>query len=367
MQHGIIARRNNNVFGYFGWGSVIRLNDRTLVAACSGERTEHVCPFGKTELFYSYDEGLTWSCPVVVNNTVLDDRDVGLLRTGDNTLLLTWFNHPLRYCDYPDLPQAVKALRQAYMDMAEPFDEKKQGAHIRISRDGGFSWGEEKKVEMSSPHGPCMLADGSILFLGKTMYSDIKRRGEADYQDLAETVGAWRSTDGGESWEKLCDLQLPEHTEWKDFHEPYAVQLPSGRIIGMLRAHVDPAYFRHPGTMFQTYSDDGGKTWSVPEYMDISGFPPHLMLHSSGALVCVYGRRTEPFGERAIISYDEGKSWSEEIELIRGRQPDLGYPCSVERKDGSILTAYYQRYEENGEEDARTSFLYTIWTLPDVK
>ena len=38
---------------------------------------------------------------------------------------------------------------------------------------------------------------------------------------------------------------------------------------------------------------------------------------------------------------------------------DLGYPSTVELDDGSLMTVYYQKYED----DKKTSLLYTKWRL----
>ena len=52
--------------------------------------------------------------------------------------------------------------------------------------------------------------------------------------------------------------------------------------------------------------------------------------------------RKAPFGIRARISKDEGKTWSEEIALRKdGGSWDLGYPRSILRADGKIVTVYY--------------------------
>lgn len=360
MEHGIIARKPDSFFGYFGWGSVARIDTHTLVAACSGERSSHVCPFGKTELFYSYDDGKTWSQPMVVNDTVLDDRDAGIVHLGGDKLLLTWFNHPLRYCAYPESNEPQHQMGRLYMDMVEPRDMRDYGSHVRLSFDRGFSWTPSQRLEISSPHGPCVLADGTILYLGKEMYT---KHQEYDTYDLINdyTVCAWASRDGGLTWERRGQVPLAANTEWRFFHEPHAVQLPSGRILGMIRFqdyNGASAYGKH-FSMFQTYSDDGGFTWSEPTFTDVSGSPPHLLVHSSGAIICSYGRREAPFGERAMISYDEGKTWSRDIELYPGVDGDLGYPASVELFDGSILTVYYHKFPG----DKNCSFLYTHWTL----
>lgn len=76
--------------------------------------------------------------------------------------------------------------------------------------------------------------------------------------------------------------------------------------------------------------------------------PAHLLLHSSGVLLSVYGHRENPFGIRVIASRDYGKSWSAECVLFaQGINADIGYPCSVERTDGSILTVFYTHDTEN--------------------
>ena len=119
-------------------------------------------------------------------------------------------------------------------------------------------------------------------------------------------------------------------------------------------------------------SDDGGKTWSEPQNLGYHGAPPHLLLHSSGALICAYGRRDDgtrwnDLSERALISWDGGETWAEDLTIFGdGPDWDLGYPATVELSDGSLLTAYYQKYqdpENDRKPDNKASFLYTKWRL----
>lgn len=76
---------------YHGWPTVLRLRDGSLVAAYSGGRDTHVCPFGRVEVMVSLNQGRTWSWPTVVMDSPIDDRDAGLLETTRGTLLLTTF------------------------------------------------------------------------------------------------------------------------------------------------------------------------------------------------------------------------------------------------------------------------------------
>ena len=93
------------------------------------------------------------------------------------------------------------------------------------------------------------------------------------------------------------------------------------------------------------------------------------MKHSSGALVSVYGYRKKPFGIKAMISYDGGENWDTDYVLYDGASSlDLGYPASVERRDGTILTVFYEREEswENFYEESNggSAIKQIVWSLP---
>ena len=71
-----------------------------------------------------------------------------------------------------------------------------------------------------------------------------------------------------------------------------------------------------------------------------------------------YGYRSEPFGLRARLSGDDGKTWGDEVVLrADGGCWDLGYPRSMVRADGSVVTAYYY----NDHRDAERYIAATIW------
>jgi len=172
-EHGIISRRPYGAFGYHGWPTVTKLTDGTLVAGVSGHRVWHVCPFGKTHLHFSRDEGKTWSAPLVPNDTWLDDRDVGLAAMPNNGLVMTWFN-----ADYTLLDVRADKLKEVYspaeLDMINAYraaaiqtETQKPGSYIRFSNDGGMTWDDPKPAPVSAPHGVCVLQDGSILYLGR--------------------------------------------------------------------------------------------------------------------------------------------------------------------------------------------------------
>ena len=87
---------------------------------------------------------------------------------------------------------------------------------------------------------------------------------------------------------------------------------------------------------------------SVAKRLPLWGFPIHCASLPDGRILIVYGRRKAPFGIRAAISEDEGRTWGEEI-VIRDDLPNrnLGYPSAIEYESGKLFTVYYG---EDGKE-----------------
>ncbi|MBR4940945.1 MAG: exo-alpha-sialidase [Clostridia bacterium] len=363
-KQGIVFRDGENLFGYCGWGSVAKDDNGVLYTVWSGNRVGHVCPFGRTYLSKSYDGGDTWSVPMVINDTPLDDRDAGIICLGGEKMLVSWFIHPARaYLEghregimNANVDEGGKAILAAGLKNFEKYYDKPElgGSFVRVSEDGGNTWGETVKLPVSAPHGPIRLSDGSLFYMGTAMYTDAIPGG---------TNAAYVSRDDGKTWEKVG---VPEEMVCANgfaFEEPHAIELPSGRILAVFRAeHWVEGEWDEPFTVVSTYSDDGGKTWSKMKHTGFCGSPPHLMLHSSGALICSVGRRKESYGERAYVSYDGGETWEDEYILSAGAENgDLGYPASVELADGSIFTMYYQKFAP--EDGKNRSILYTKWNL----
>jgi hypothetical protein len=91
------------------------------------------------------------------------------------------------------------------------------------------------------------------------------------------------------------------------------------------------------------------------------GHPGQLLKLADGRLLCTYGRRVSPFGIRAALSDDGGRSWlTEEEIIIRDDLPngDLGYPTSVEYTPGRLFCNYYGQ-----EPDGVTCVMGTYFDL----
>lgn len=357
MKFGIVERSIESIFKYRGWPTVCKDENGTLFAACSGHRLRHVCPFGKNFLYRSHDGGESWSSPVIINDTPLDDRDAGLCPLGDGRILMTYFNNSADFYinrdkNNPSLDKFTSAAYDVWKSMPE--EETRAGSYCMISRDGGDTWGERHSTPVSSPHGPSLLSDGRILYLG---------RGIDPCDGIpCDGIYACESVDEGASWRVISHVQRhPDMTDTDLMCEPHLLELSDGTLLGAIR--VQSHGKGHLFTIYTCTSKDGGYTWSVPTPTGICGSPPHLLLHSSGAVILTYARRAEPLGEYARISLDGGMTWSEETAISPApTSADCGYPSSAELDDGSVITVYYQRYEN----DDFCSILYTKWTLDEA-
>ena len=174
--------------------------------------------------------------------------------------------------------------------------------------------------------------------------------------------------------DRLIDtVNAPTEGPRRDVHATYAIRVLGGRTcelaeipgggFGNELALVETA----PGTvlahlrddttgyLLESWSHDGGRTWSRALRTEIWGYPPHLLKLSDGRILCSYGYRRDPMGIRAVLSNDGGRSWDLEHEVVLRDDAvatwgnplgqhcpgDLGYPLSVELPDGTIFTTYY--------------------------
>ena len=314
---------------YFGWPTITRLRNGRIAVGASGYRIEHICPFGKAVISFSDDEGESYTEPKAVIDTVLDDRDAGLTVFGESGLIVTSFNNTLAF-QRENMPQTKECFD--YIDSVSAEDEAEAlGCTFRISHDNGETFGEIFKSRVTSPHGPIVLHDGTILWIG-TVY------GENEKIEV--------HTIDPESGKTTFLSSIDTHGLMLD--EPNAIQLLDGKIICHFRIEDEKAGIF---TLYQAVSDDNGRSWSKPVQIigDDSGAPAHLFRHSSGILISAFSRRSFPCGIRVILSHDNGESWSDEFIIYENRDTDddLGYPSTIELADGSLLTAFYSKDRED--------------------
>jgi len=353
----VVCENPESMFNYFAWPTVTRLPDGRLAIYASGMRTRHVCPFGKVTVCYSEDDGKTWTKPEILVNTPLDDRDAGVAVSG-NRVCLTTFNNTIAFqlgiTESEPMSPKIKAAALEYLHSvdAESAEKKYLGSLYLISEDGGVTFGEPKKVPVTAPHGPCVNVDGKFLYVGRRMMA-IKDAGAADGENKDEIQCYLENESGEFEFLSAIDNIVPKtEAEWELSCEPHATVLPSGKIIVHIRAQrfIPENSFRgwEDFTLYQSVSTDGGKTFSKPEALlpTLGGAPAHLYRTKNGTLISSYAFReyvdhSKPSAVCALISRDDGESWTPYYICAGEHSWDMGYPATVEKEDGTLFTIFY--------------------------
>jgi len=361
VEHGIVHRVKNTQFKYNGWPSICKDERGVLFATASSMRMQHVDPSGKNCMWVSFNEGKTWTKPIVLNDDYLDDRDTGVIAQPGGYMCISFFtcydeSLYARFADYEWLNEPDKQLITKWGTVLPliPNVRDEEGCFVMVSEDYGVTWSEKIRVPLTAPHGPTALKNGDLCYVGRLTEGEYNTR-----------IGCYISHDHGYTWEFQGLIPHPENLPSTDYlHEPHVIELPNGRLLAGIRAHCLPKPYSIENTVLTSYSDDGGKTWSEMKETGMDGLPPHFMVHSSGAVLCSYAHRggQGDSSERVAVSHDNGETWTEEYNIYPNAiHHDLGYPATVELSDGSLLTVYYQFYEG----DDNTSILQTKWKLQD--
>lgn len=324
---------------YHGWPTLTRRANGELLLAFSGGREKHICPFGRLEWMRSNDNAATWGWPQVLLDSPIDDRDAGVLETPQGSILVTHFTS-LAYesilakaektpVGQPGGFEDSKLIDEwrAARDRLTPEQRKSElGCFMIRSIDGGVTWSARYRVPVNSPHGPIATLDGRLIYAGKSLWEGGK-------------LAFYESKNDGLDWDWLADLQIRPGDTPNQYHELHMVDAGQGRWI----CHIRNQNQTSNGETLQTESEDGGKTWTVPHPIGVWGLPSHLLRLQDGRLLMSYGHRRKPYGNQARVSADRGTTWSDPLVISAdGITGDLGYPSSVECKDGTLVTVWYE-------------------------
>lgn len=185
---------------------------------------------------------------------------------------------------------------------------------------------------------------------------------QASLQDRAMTI---KTTDGGLNFEFVSWM-----TEMDSIRSvmPATVRIDENHLVSAMRRRLDPpkgVRYALPKNWIDVYESlDNGKSWQfLHKIADTdsgirNGNPPSLVRLKNGMLSVIYGYRGFPYGIRAKVSSDQGKSWSKEIILRDDAATwDIGYLRSVVRADDKVVLIYYYSTKERPERHIEA----TIW------
>jgi hypothetical protein len=168
------------------------------------------------------------------------------------------------------------------------------------------------------------------------------------------TVLFLKSTDEGKTWKYLSYIR---NSHPFGFSEPDLLAGPGSYLQVFLRvdwacvpkeqwpADAGASEDVYGYYLYRAESHDGGITWSEPVQLPLWGHPPCAKRLASGNILLVFGHRRPPYGIRACLSRDNGKTWDlKTLKAVYTFDPgsyDLGYPVTTLFPDGSILCAWY--------------------------
>lgn len=313
------ASRHIAIENVCAWPNLTQLRDGTIVASIFSEPS-HGQIAGDPECWASTD-GVKWEKRGVPAPNEPDTNRMnlaaGLTKNGDLLVLCSgWTN-----------------VKQPQRPKQPVFRDDILRSWVSRSSDGGRTWKVSKDFPAALPGWTEFIPFGDI-FVGEdgalhtTCYA-------GEWTDPAKSTKtksyrAWhfRSDDDGATW-KVGSVIGEKHNETSLFH--------LGGKRWMAAARIDAT------ELFR--SDDDGKTWTGPQRVTGKNeINAHLQRLKDGRLLLTYGNRIkDQFGVLAKLSSDEGKTWSGPIRLAHTLDGDCGYPSSVQRADGKIVTAYYAK------------------------
>jgi hypothetical protein len=153
-----------------------------------------------------------------------------------------------------------------------------------------------------------------------------------------------RTRDGGATWEFVGWIGAQPPVQGYGYAiMPSTVRLANGGLLTSIRRGGQ--FDGRRRWWLETFlSPDEGESWYQLDEptIDNAGNPASLIRLKDGRLALIYGWRHPPYGLRARLSADQGQTWSREGVLrADGDSWDIGYPSSVQRSDGKIVTVIY--------------------------
>lgn len=317
----------------------------------------HIDMTSKAVLVRSKDGGRNWAPAtrqVIYEEKRCGIQDPSIRQLKDGTLICNYFVWTVGGAE--DFP-----VNHAWLQTSDAEHYSwVTGSYTIRSLDNGKTW--ESPVRVPSLTGDCTATADPVIELAN---GELLIPIEMEAAGERTKTGVARSRDKGRSWGEPTIAAADPLCRFS-FHETGLLQLPSGKIIAIHRVHQAGEY-EYGWYLYQTDSHDNGRTWTTPRKLPMWGGPANLIRLQSGSILCVYGYRRPPYGSRACLSHDDGETWDIANEFILradGIDADVGYPTSVQLRDGAIFTAWYQSEPDQEQKPAGVKFSIFAYDRP---
>ena len=287
--------------------TIVEASDGTLVAAWFGGSKEGA---DDVAIWSSFKEkgAERWSEPKLVGNA--DDETVP--------------------CWNPVLFQPSDGPTMLFYKQGREI-AKWQGV-LLLSRDGGRTWGERRVLPefFIGPvkNKPVELADGTILCPSSTEHDGWR----VHFEFIPALDKTWSRTQAINTKEEGGAIQ------------PSVLFHKDGRLQAICRNR------NGLGTLWQTQSDDGGRTWSklTPTSLPNPCSGTDAVTLRDGRQLLVYNHTTTLTGGRNILNVaisDDGVVWRA-VGVLENDKGEFSYPAVVQSRDGTVHITYTWKREK---------------------
>jgi hypothetical protein len=232
------------------------------------------------------------------------------------------------------------------------------------SYDRGRSW---KGPFLFTPFGmePTSRTDYMVTGENECLLFLSANQAQVQGGNYSDRAFAARTTDGGKTF-RFLGWMAGDSVDARSVMPSTVRVSPTGLVTALRRKTGTGTATRNWIEAFR--SDDNGVNWKTlgiaAETKGNNGNPPSLVRLKDGRLCLTYGYRGEPWGIRARMSTTLGQTWGDEIVLRSDAKSwDMGYPRTVQRPDGKLVTIYYFTTVELPEQHIAA----TIWDPPPAQ
>ena len=357
-------------WGFFQFPSIGKADDGTLIVEWQMQDDSH-SNYGKVSdrkytPMMSKDNGLTWVPMDNSYNTVRRGYNVYLkdggylqVRTPQSRTIHDFGHFPSpvgksgQYTYYllDSLPDQLQGIYFLYRDK----DNKSEIIHSMLYDPGVLRYAIDDQMPVVWWGNIKQLSDMSLVAgVYPAFYLDSLGR------VMPGGVSFYHSEDLGRSWSILgkipfCRDRITERLSNKSFDEPAFEILPDSTFLCVMR--TGPA-----SPLYEAFSYDRGKTWTVAKPFTPNGVKPQLLLLNNGVLVLASGRP----GVQIRFSFDgSGQTWSEPIDMVPFMNDDgsftrdvsCGYTSVIEADDNS----FYLVWSDFTSKDLFGNIRKSIW------